>query len=391
VKWHLSIVRLSALLFGALLFWTAPLFAQPPAQATSQEPGGIAETLPSAETVVVAFSTDGERVAALQILMEQFEFSERSSAAQAKRTEYMRAIDKISPPTTLNAELSRETRALRQSAEFRFDVIRRFAPALAGEAQGAVMQQQFEASNENSLFMFWVSVAGVCLVALAIPVVYAMRNQHSRAVPVNADPAFQLPQPLADAKTLGRTYGLAFDCGTFLRSADGSPFFRTPDGRETPAPGFDAEPGDIVSTIHSGTDAVLYYNNTRATDWFFLGTIEEMSGIPFVPLELASFGFVVAGFTVISYTTLVGAREVNSMLPSALAAWGLLMVFGTYYFTRILNVRLTGARVRRFERKWKPRLLAFMQERGSQIMQAHAQPGSHDRRLNLDGGIVPAR
>lgn len=114
-----------------------------------------------------------------------------------------------------------------------------------------------------------------------------------------------------------------------------------------------------------------------------------MSGIPFVPLELASVGFVVAGFTVINYTTLESAREVNNQLPAALAAWGVLMIFVTYYFTRIFNIRLTNARLRRFERKWKPRLLAFMQERGSQIMQT--QPGSRDRRLTMDGAIGPAR
>ena len=144
-----------------------------------------------------------------------------------------------------------------------------------------------------------------------------------------------------------------------------------------------------MSVIRSGAGDVAYYNHTRAGGGFSRATIEQMSGIPAVRLELASFGFVVAGFTVINYTTLVGAREVNNQLPAALGAWGVLMVFVCFYFTRFFDARLTAMRARRFERKWKPRLLAFMEERGRQILQA--QTGARDQRLRMDGAIGPAR
>ena len=73
MKRHSSIlcVLSAAVLVGVTLFWAAPH------AVTAQESGGIAETLPSAEMVLAAFSTDGERVAALEILMEMFEFRER--------------------------------------------------------------------------------------------------------------------------------------------------------------------------------------------------------------------------------------------------------------------------------------------------------------------------
>ena len=112
-----------------------------------------------------------------------------------------------------------------------------------------------------------------------------------------------------------------------------------------------------------------------------MSTIEGRSEISAVRLELASFAFVVAMFTAINYTILSDAREINSQLPAAVGAWGVGMIFVLFYFTRYFDSKITNTRVRRFERRWKPRLLAFMQERGAQIMRAHTPAGTDDRRL----------
>lgn len=368
-----------------LLVALALLGLAPPASAQSQS--GLNPTraqldaalpsLPTADAVVARFSDDAERVAALQILLDLYEFRMRSAPpeAAAKVRSYRQTIDKIRPPAAFDERLYTKTRELRASPEFRLRVIATFLPSLAGNAANAVAKAQAARAEHQSLFNFWASLAGTCVLAVLFPVVYAVRFQRARPAHGSPTPAFQLPRPLADARTWFRTYGLTFECGTVVRMGDIGHIIRTPDGRQIDIAlggASLANPGDVVSIVHHGRGAMLVVNHTTGGGDYSRPDLEQRSALPISWLFRTCFLLVIVAFTAITHWVLPAAQEVNGVLGSAIGAWALGMFLVLYFEIGFLNRTALALRMTKFESTWLPSLRAFIQERGPAIVKANA-------------------
>jgi hypothetical protein len=344
----------------------------------------ITNAFPTADAIVAAFPDDPQRLAALQILQELLEYSVRPAppATAAKRNSYRQAIDKISPPAEFDARLYEGTREFRQSRQFQLDVINRFVPAFAADAEIALQQEQVAEAEYGDLFMFWSSLGATCIAALGLPLIFLFRGQRSPPGEPHSDPAFRLPAALAKARTFGRTHGFSFEFGRVTAKDRDGAVLEMPDGQtiRTGLLGLGYEVGHIVGFVYEGPIVVASHNYSAGGVSFNSPQAAKWSELPIDRLFWTSFGLVVAGFTAISYFVLPAAMEWNRMLGAAVGAWGLLMFLVLYFYIGFLNNRVITFRERKYEEKWEPRLLDFMTERTPAVLQAMAVAAANPRK-----------
>ena len=345
----------------------------------------ITDAFPTADAVIRAFSTDAERLATLEILLDLLEYRVNPSPPPTveKKNGYRRAIARISPPAQYDATLFAATKRLRESRQFRLDVISRFVPAFATGATGELRAQQYQTETRGNLFVFWAALGGTVLYTLVLPLAFLARGQHARVAPVHRNPneAFQLPPELSDAKLFRRTCGLAFDCGRVKFQEGEIVTIDTPDTREIKMRLIDfggrstekLESGDIVSLIARGRDGLVYYRHSTGKHWVVSGTFEALIKMPVDRLFWASFGGLIVLFWGIYEWVYPLVRDVNPLLSAALGAWGLLMFLVLYYYIGFMHIFVKKIRRRQLDR-WIPRLEAFIDDRTPLVRKALPAP-----------------
>jgi len=340
----------------------------------------ITQAFPSAAAIIAAYSTDAERLASLQLLLDLLEYRVIPAPPPTveKKNSYRREIARISPPAKFDATLFAATRRLGQSKQFRLDVLNKFVPAYAADAARVLEEEQVQTEISGNLFMFWAALGGTLFAVLAAPLVFLVRGQHAHveAGYLNPNEAFQLPPALTDATLFRRTCGLSFDCGR-IRFRDGEIHtFETPDGRAMKmlmeVVGLD--PGDIVSVVARGSDTLIYYSHSRGERFVSPSTMHQLIVLPVDLLFWFSYGLLSASFAAIFYFVYPLVKEVNPLLSAALGAWGVFMFLVLYYYIGFMHVFVKKIRTRQLY-KWIPTLEAFIAERAPLVRQSCATRG----------------
>jgi hypothetical protein len=332
-------------------------------------------------------------------------------------------MDRISPPASFDAKLFDAKMRLQESQKFRFDVINRFVPPFAADAERKLRVEEQETSLARGKRLFWGSVAAVWGVTLLFPVVFVLVGQRKwfRWRPRHSDPDFQLPAELSDVRVLWRTYQLNFDFGrvrsrepytsirTWTTRTPGRTYtignttyqeeevtqhesrtervaytITTSDGRDLErdylAFELQALEGQTVSLVECGQTTMISCNHSSGRLFSHTSAVSKVHGFNGTMMWLVLTALSVAGFWSIHRLLMPHLTLDNPLLGTALGPWQLLLGFVLAIEIAVLKSFVVNARDRRFYDKWEPRLLKFMNERTTILRKHYESAGQSVKR-----------
>jgi hypothetical protein len=389
----------------------------------------VAEEFPEPAQVAAAFSKDLERAAAMRVLAEKL--NEKvgqppSSEVGAKVRRYQEAWARINPKSRddYTARLS-AIDALVRSNQFQFDVLNRFVPLYAVEADNAVRKDQYVGGVATSKARVRSASIAVALVIVSLPLIYLfLTSRKSRQTMVrNPDEAypFQLPKSLQWVKLFRKRLFVEYAGGkitgkdrreekrTWTTTTPGQtrevgPWtFKDPDSThtstqtivyykytfETPDGGsrwleFVGSPshleiGTLFGIVVCGDDVLLYYDHTNDR----MGRGNDLDSALAMPAAflfwLAGMAVAVAGFTAVrKYLVDPGPLAHDSVYESIA---GMLIFFTApllAIYIGILRSSVRKTRDGKFEKTWVPRFQKFLEDL-SPLLKRHFGKGDHAR------------
>jgi hypothetical protein len=399
--------------------------------ALAQSPPEAATGLPASEVIVRAYPSDGERLAALKILLDVLEIKVRpkTPADNARSMDYRRAIAALDPPRGGDPRVFEAAHRHMLDDRFKLDVLARFAPAYApAEARKVGVKREAQGASNNVAF-FLTGVVLACLASFASPFV-VMAIGH-RLVPAGdirmAMLPIQLPAELRVARVFGQSFELNYDCGTvtsitdiydpsrlgggrstgmtMTQSADGSYHeirtdwsdpatrpvkpnrraiaLKTRDGRQIERrfemADYGWREGHTIGLVSFGYDILLALNHsaqrvsqTQEIDWI---SRAKEGALRLLMIVIAVLGLVLVGMFCLRFFD-----PPNPMLAGAVVGWMLLMIVVSLFYIRLFGALTKRARVRQFETNCRPGLERFLEEQqGARRAPSGMQQSVYDR------------
>ncbi len=373
----------------------------------------VAEEFPEPAQVAAAFSKDLERAAAMQILARQLEEKAGqppTSEVREKVRRYQSAWVQINPKSRddYTARLS-AIDALVRSNRFQFDVLNKFVPLYAVEADNAVRKDQYVGGVAAAKASVRAASTAVALVILALPLVYLfLGSRRFRQTMVrNSDESspFQLPKSLQWIKVIRKRFFVEYAGGritfkdrreekrTWTTTTPGQtrevgPWtFKEPDTMhtstqtivyykytfETPDGGSRSEEfvekpshlevGTLFGIVVCGDDVVLYYDHTNDRLGRGNDLDHALSMPPAFVFWLAGMAVAVAGFTAVRKFLVDPGPLAHHSVYESIA--GMLIFFTApllAIYVVILRSLVRKTRDRQFEKTWVPRFQKFLED-----------------------------
>lgn len=312
----------------------------------------VVEAFPEPDAVSAAFPTEPERAAAMQVLaltLGQKIGQPTIPAAAAKIARYHSAAAALNPRSRPDYTARLDAiDALRRSKKFAAEVLERFVPVYAVEAENAFRKQTYETALTSATERYRTGVAVVILMLTALPLLPLIVGQgrfQRRPVGIGGPSPLKLPPALERIHVFRKRSWLDFRYGTITDSSVSAVTYQdnrlipgggssertlvttrctlsSPDGTVTSltfhSEDLDRPParGDLYSVLLMGKHAPLAYNHTRKDFAERSAEIRKALRFGAVPLWLLSFAFAFVAFLVVERFFVTGT-SLNGPLEGA--------------------------------------------------------------------------
>jgi len=387
----------------------------------------VADAFPEPKAVASVYPDELKRVAAMQVLATTLTGKlGQAQPAVEKVGRYEEAWTALNPSSRDDYSTRLNTiEQLMRNNPFKLEVLARFVPLYADEAEAAVGNDRHLGDIIDTKARVRYANIAVSLIILSLPVLVLIVGQRNdkRTMPPNPDRdyPFRLPASLETVAVWRNRYRVEFDCGrveykdvkkeviTETRSTEGqthqygpwtfkdadsfskstrveyhySYSLITPDGRTTRLQNwFPIEAGQLFSMVSSGNHVLVGYNHTTESFTSREQSIRKVNAFPGFLLWAASMIVAAGGFLSVQHLLITEELAQESLYRTM----GQMLIFFTVPLAAIYVVIFRGfvqrIRRRQFEKTWDPQFRAFMLGLTEQVKHACGREERAQARLD---------